>query len=100
MSNIAIDMNDIGFQQDLFGLEKQEVTALIKTLRKISQLTWDQLYKDNGLKWEEITPRNTRLNEKVYTFRFSQKYRATAYRAENNKLQLMSLHTDHDSAYH
>ena len=99
MSEILIDMNDLDFQQELFGLEKQELTALIKTLKKISQLTWMQLYKDQGLKWEAIPLNNTRSNEKVYTFRFSQKYRAVAYRFEN-KLQLMSLHTDHDSAYH
>lgn len=96
---INFDLNDAGFQQDFFNLEKNELIAFIKTLKKIRNLTWDQLYKDQGLKWEAITPKNAREGDKVYTFRFSQKYRAVAFRSENT-LFLMSLHTDHDSAYH
>ncbi|WP_341761275.1 hypothetical protein [Candidatus Tisiphia endosymbiont of Thecophora atra] len=51
MSKIKIDMNNLEFQNDLFALEKNDQLALIKVLKKISQLTWIELYADQGLKW-------------------------------------------------
>ena len=54
MSEIKIDMNNPEFQHDFFELEKTEQAALIKTLRKIRQLKWPELYIDNGLNWETI----------------------------------------------
>lgn len=36
--------------------------------------------------------------EYIYSFRFSKKYRATAYR-DNNYLVMLALFVDHDSAY-
>lgn len=95
---IQIDMNNQRFQNDLFTLEKTEVNALIKTLKKINQLEWEQLYKDKGLKWESIVNPTVKKNKQLYSFRFSNKYRALAYR-ENNFLILLTLHVDHDSAY-
>ena len=95
---IQIDMNNQRFQNDLFTLEKIEINALIKTLKKINQLEWEQLYKDNGLKWESIVNPTIKQNKQLYSFRFSQKYRILAYR-ENNFLRLLTIHSDHDSAY-
>ena len=98
MSQIKIDMNSPEFQKDLFNLEKSEQTSLIRTLRKISQLSWDQLYKDKGLKWEAIISKKTKTDERIYSFRFSQKYRATAIRS-GEFLRVLTLHVDHDGAY-
>lgn len=98
MSKIKIDMNNPKFQEDLFGLEKNEQTSLIKTLKKIQQLHWQALYTDKGLKWETILSKTTASGERIYSFRFSQKYRATALR-ENKFIRLLSLHVDHDSTY-
>lgn len=98
MANIKIDMNNPQFQNDLFHLEKQEQLALIKTLRKISQLSWHNLYVDKGLKWETILSKHSITGDRIYSFRFSQKYRVTALR-EDNFLRLLALHVDHDSAY-
>ena len=50
MSKILLDLNNPVFQQDLFNLPKVEAVAILKTFRKVSQLTWEQLYKDKGLK--------------------------------------------------
>ena len=97
MSKIKIDMNNPEFQNNLFVLEKIEQSALISTLRKIAQMSWDQLYKNKGLRWEEIS-NPTKVSKKIYSFRFSVKYRALAYRDEEF-LRLLTLHTDHDSAY-
>lgn len=98
MSDIKIDMNNPEFQQDFFELEKSEQMAFIKTLKKIRQLRWSQLYSDKGLRWEAISSKHTQSGERIYTFRFSQKYRATALR-QGDFLRLLTLHADHDSAY-
>ena len=51
---IPLDLNNPVFQLHLFGLQKPERNAAIDTLRKIRQLSWGQLYRDTGLKWEII----------------------------------------------
>ncbi|OGT41405.1 MAG: hypothetical protein A3F42_01935 [Gammaproteobacteria bacterium RIFCSPHIGHO2_12_FULL_37_34] len=98
MIGIKIDLNNPEFQKDFFDLEKNEQMAFIKTLKKIRELTWQQLYTDNGIKWEAILSKKTRSGERLYTFRFSQKYRAVALR-EGDFFRLLTLHVDHDSAY-
>lgn len=98
MPLVKIDLNNPIFQNDLFNLEKNELAALIKTLKKINKLTWNELYSHHGLKWEIISSKQTTLGERIYSFRFSQKYRATVLRQEDF-LRLLALHTDHDSAY-
>jgi hypothetical protein len=98
MTKIKIDLNNLDFQKDLFSLQKNEQLALIKTLKKINELTWDNLYKDQGLKWEAIVSKTTKSGQRIYSFRFSQKYRVLALR-DGVYLRLLTLHTDHDSAY-
>ena len=98
MTKVKIDMNGSEFQKDLFALEKTEQIALIKTLKKITHLNWPELYMDNGLKWEAISSKQSKSGERIYSFRFSQKYRAIALR-QGDFLRLLTLHTDHDSAY-
>lgn len=55
MSNILLDLNYPEFQVTLFSLQKSEQTAFLSTCKKIIQLSWEQLYKDKGIRWEEIT---------------------------------------------
>jgi hypothetical protein len=98
MGSIKIDLNNPVFQRDLFDLGKAEQAALIKTLKKIHQLSWPALYSDHGLKWEMILSKQTKEGDRLYTFRFSQKYRAVALR-QGDYLRILSLHPDHDSAY-
>lgn len=98
MSDIKIDMNIPEFQNEFFNFEKTEQFALIRTLKKIRQLSWAQLYLDTGLKWETILSKQSQTGKRLYSFRFSQKYRAVALR-EDQFLRLLTLHTDHDSAY-
>jgi hypothetical protein len=98
MSKIMIDLNNPPFQKDLFALDKNDQLALIRALKKISQLSWNELYKDQGLKWELIISKTTKNNDRIYSFRFSQKCRMLALR-EASYLRLLTLHTDHDSAY-
>lgn len=98
MTEIKIDLNNPVFQKDLFSLEKNEILALIKTLKKIRQLSWERLYQDKGLHWEAILSKKPSSGDRIYSFRFSQKYRATALR-DGDFLRLLTLHVDHDSAY-
>ena len=98
MSDIKLDLNYSDFQEQLFGLEKVQQRALLNTLRKIKQLSWGGLYQDKGIRWELITSKETKKGNNIYSFRFSQKYRATAYR-DDNFLVLLDLFVDHDSAY-
>jgi Golgi nucleoside diphosphatase len=94
---VKIDMNNLEFQRDFFALEKVEQTSLIKTLKKISNMTWNEIYVDKGIRWESIT-NPTKFNQRIYSFRFSQKYRGLGYR-EGDFLRLLTLHPNHDSAY-
>jgi hypothetical protein len=96
--SILIDMNYPSFQNQLFSLEKIEQRALLNTLRKITQLSWETLYLDKGIRWELITSKKTEEGRSLYSFRFSQKYRSVAYR-DGKYLVLLSLHPDHDGAY-
>lgn len=98
VTKVKIDMNSPEFQAALFKLDKTEQLALIRTLKKINQLTWPELYSDRGLKWETILTKQIKTNERIYSFRFSQKYRGTAIR-QGDFLRLLTLHVDHDSAY-
>ncbi len=79
-------------------MQKPEALAALKTLKKISQLTWDKLYQDQGLKWEMIYSKKGRKGETLYSFRITQKCRGIGIR-EGDYLRLLSLHSEHDSAY-
>lgn len=51
---IRLDLNNPVFQENLLSLQKPERHAALDTLNKIHQLTGNQLYRDNGLKWEKV----------------------------------------------
>lgn len=90
-----LDINDSEFQEQLFGLQKAELIALVKCLRKLKTLSWAQVYKDSGLKWE--LARTTSVAQ-YYSIRVTQKMRALVTR-RGEFVVFVSLHTDHDSAY-
>lgn len=51
---IRLDLNNLVFQEHLFNLQKPERNAAVDDLRQIRLLSWGQLYRHNGLKWEKI----------------------------------------------
>lgn len=95
---VRIDLNNPVFQDSLFNLEKEQQRAVLTTLRKISAMSWTQVYRDSGLKWELISSRIGPREERIYSLRMGKGFRALAYR-EDNWMRLLSLHPDHDSAY-
>jgi hypothetical protein len=96
---VRLDLNNPTFQANLLGLQKPERNAAIDTLNKIRQLTWSQLYRDSGLKWEKISSVKPPLGvDAIYSLRMFQSRRATAYR-DGDFVRLLSVAPDHDSTY-
>jgi hypothetical protein len=97
-NTLRLDLNSPVFQRDLFVLEKAEQTALLSTLKRLSAMSWPQVYADRGLKWEAIHSRQGPNGQRLYSFRASKVFRALGYR-DGPWLRILSLHADHDSAY-
>mgnify|MGYP000075452208 CR=1 FL=1 len=95
---IRLDLNNPVFQRQLFNLPKNDQRSILNTLRKLAEMTWQQVYSDNGLKWELILSQKGPGDNKLYSFRISRGFRGVAYR-DGLWLRLLSLHPDHDSAY-
>ena len=96
---VRLDLNNPVFQEHLLSLQKPERHAALDTLKKIRQLTWAQLYRDSGLKWEKIVSIKPPAGlDAVYSLRITQARRCTAYR-EGDFLRLLTIAPDHDSAY-
>jgi hypothetical protein len=96
---IRLDLNNPVFQEQLLTLQKPERHAALDTLNKIRQLTWNQLYRDPGLKWEKITSVRPPVGiDAVYSLRISRSRRATAHR-DGEFIRLLTIAPDHDATY-
>ena len=90
---VWLDLNYPTFQDELFDLDAPELKKIIKVLKKIKGLVWNDVFRDHGLKWEEL-----KSVPGKYTIRLSQSYRAVVAR-EGRWMRFQTLHKDHDSAY-
>lgn len=97
-NRISLDLNNPVFQEDLLNLQKEEAVRLLAALRKIRQLSWDEIDRDKGLRWELVQSKASPLGERLYTIRITQGCRAVVFR-EEQFMRFLSLHPDHDSAY-
>lgn len=98
-SPVRLDLNNPVFQEQLLNLQKAERNSAIDTLKKIRQLTWTQLYQDNGLKWEKIiSAKPPQGIDAIYSLRITQARRCTAYR-DGEFMRLLTVAPDHDSTY-
>lgn len=96
---IRLDLNNPVFQAHLFGLQKPERNAAVDTLRKIHLLSWGQLYRDSGLKWEKIVSVKPPPGvDAIYSLRITQSRRCTAYR-DGDFMRFLTIAPDHDSTY-
>lgn len=96
---VLLDLNNPVFQENLLGLQKPERHAALDTLNKIRQLTWEQIYRDNGLKWEKIVSANLPPGiETIYSLRITRSRRATAMR-DGRYIRFLTVAPDHDSTY-
>ena len=97
--NVLLDLNNPTFQENLFGLQKPEKLAALDTLKKIRQLNWAQVYRDNGLKWEKVfSIRPPQGIDAIYSLRITQSRRATEYR-DGPFMRFLTVAPDHDSTY-
>jgi hypothetical protein len=90
---VRLDLNYPLFQSELFDLDVSEAKKIFKTLKKLKGMTWNEVFRDRGLKWEEL-----KSVPGKYTIRLSQSYRAVATRTEEF-MRFQALHPDHDGAY-
>ena len=97
--SVQLDLNNEVFQETWLALDKPERDRVTDTLKKLRQLDWDQVYRDQGLKWEKVSsvvpPKGI---DAIYTLRITQSRRATAYR-QGNFIRFLTIERDHDSAY-
>jgi hypothetical protein len=98
-ARVRLDLNNPVFQDGLLKLQKVERHAALDTLGKIRQLTWVQLYRDQGLKWERISSVKPPAGiDAVYSLRITRSRRATAYR-DGDFIRLLTIAPDHDATY-
>jgi len=90
---VLLDLNFDEFQSEMFELDVQEIKKMFKTFRKLRAMTWNEVFKDSGIKWEEI-----KSFPGKYSVRLSQSYRAVVVR-ERDLMRFQTLHRDHDATY-
>ena len=72
---VQLDLNVPAFQKKLFALDAGEVKKAFKTFQKLQALNWHEVFRDHGLKWEQVK------NEPgTFTIRLSRSYRAVVER--------------------
>src|SRR6266700_490726 len=78
---VRLDLNGEIFQKTWLQLDKSERDRVTDTLRKLMQRTWDQRYRDPGLKWEKVSSiKPPQGIDAIFTLRITRARRATAYR--------------------
>lgn len=95
---VRLDLNNPVFQRQLFALSKDDQRAVLNTLRKLAEMSWQQVYPDTGLRWEAILSRVGPHGGRLYALRIGRGFRGVAYR-EGDWLRLLTLHPEHDTAY-
>ena len=68
---IQLDLNNPEFQANLFSLDKPEAWAVLKTLKLLQAMTWEQIQASKGLRWELIQSRQGPRGERLYAMRIS-----------------------------
>lgn len=98
-ATVRLDLNNPIFQDDLLSLQKPERHAALDTLDKLRRLTWNQAYRDPGLRWEKIVSVKPPDGiAALYSLRITQARRAVAYR-DGEYIRLLSIPPDHDATY-
>ena len=96
---VELDLNSPVFQSAWDNLELVAQEKVFAAFEKITQLTWNQVYRDKGLRWEKIhsipTPKGI---EALYSFRVSKSIRGIGFR-EDHYLRVLLIQPDHDATY-
>lgn len=98
-ATVRLDLNNPVFQENLLTLQKPERLAALDTLGKLRRMTWSQVYRDKGLKWEKIVSVKAPSGiDSIYSLRITQSRRATAWR-DGDFIRLLTIASDHDGTY-
>ena len=98
-NQVRLDLNNPVFLESWLKLDKSERNRVTDTLKKLQQLTWEQVYRDQGLKWEKIISIKPPLNvDAIYSIRITQSRRAMTFR-EGDVMRFLTIETDHDVTY-
>ena len=98
-SLVKLDLNNPTFQKNWLSLEKPERERVTSALAKLLKLTWNDVYKDPGLKWEKIVSVKPPADiTALYSVRITQSRRATAYR-DGDFMRFLTIQQDHASTY-
>jgi len=95
---MKIDLNFPPFQQDLFSLDKTQLAAFVKSVKKINKMDLRQVRQSSGLNLEKIKNLKTSNGKTLYSIRMTKSFRAVIC-IEDDFIRFISLHPDHDSAY-
>ena len=95
-TGVRFDFSRVEKNMGFAGIQVQEQNLFIDTFRKVEDLTWDQIYSDDGLKYREYHGqfKEAFRGKKTYKFRASQKIRCHGYR-ENNVFVVIGFEVDH-----
>ena len=96
--SIRLDLNNSEFQEQFFSLEKADALSVLGAMRKLSRMSWEQVYQDPGIRWKAIASKVGPAGGRLYSLRMGKGLRAVAFR-QDDWLRILSLHPDHDSAY-
>lgn len=98
-NKVKLDLNNLEFQESWLRLDKVERNKVTDTLKKLIQLSWEQVYKDQGLKWEKIVSiKPPKGIEAIYSLRITQSCRAIAFR-DGEIMSFLIISPDHDATY-
>jgi hypothetical protein len=95
---VQLDLNNPVFQESWFELVADEAERARATLKKITKLTWQQVYTDKGLHWEKIysiTP--PRSLDAIYSFCLSKSSRGLGFQ-DGQFLRVLLVSADHDGS--
>lgn len=99
---VKVDLNNPAFLDSWYTLgDKSEIARVLNTVEKVLRLTWEQVYRDPGLKWERITHPPVSLPDGIqalYSVRVTQARRAVVYRHQEI-MRFLWIAEDHDATY-
>lgn len=98
-NRVLLDINNPAFQNSWMALEKAEGHRVLDALKKIQQLTWDQVSRDQGLNWEKISSITPSHGiPAIYSIRITLSSRALVYR-DGSYIRFLFVSQDHDKVY-
>jgi hypothetical protein len=99
VKRVLLDLNNPTFQESWFNLQADQAERVRNAFKKVTQLTWNELYRDAGLKWERVQSIQAPDGvDALYTFRITQSVRGVGFR-ESDFLRVLLIQPDHDATY-